>query len=458
LWKTAHSGNINNTKTLRNYLFNGYDKYAIPSDTQGEPVEVLLTNKVRRLIKVNELDQTIELFWWLRKTWRDAQLKWDPAQFGGLDSIRIISDEIWIPDTTIYNSKFPFEESAKSFQDVSVLVTISSDGTVLWLAPMTTTTTCILELASYPYDTQTCTVTFGSWSASGAVINFTLAENPNVLSEYQENNQWTMIDSSVLRTAVVYSCCPYPYIDITYTFKMQRMKEYPTFNFIVPSILLAFLVVFVFVIPPESGERASFGITIMLSITLFQQIAASSITPSQVPLLSKFYFATLIISTLSLIFSSIILRIYYHSAKPMPARVRWLLKSWFGQLILLRLCKTKEESSLEIGKQNLGLNVVAPADVNHEKKEDSEENEKQEQNLWKRGSQRTEDQLNKKSVLPEIKSSSKTTPFSVEVQKAHRQEEIRKEWVDLVLFMDRMSMILLLAVLFACIIWFFSTQ
>merc|ERR1712226_153309 len=170
------------------------------------------------------------------------------------------------------------------------------------------------------------------------------------------------------------------------------MKEYPTYNFIIPSILLAFLVVFVFVIPPESGERASFVITIMLSITLFQQIAASSITPSQVPLLSKFYFATLIISTLSLIFSSIILRIYYHSAKPMPAKVRWLLKSWFGRLILLRLCKTEEESSLEIGKQNLGLNVVAPTslDENHEKKEDNEENEKQEQNLWKRGSQRTE--------------------------------------------------------------------
>merc|ERR1712203_903535 len=195
----------------------------------------------------------------------------------------------------------------------------------------------------------------------------------------------------------------------------------------------------------------------MLSITLFQQIAASSITPSQVPLLSKFYFATLIISTLSLIFSSIILRIYYHSAKPMPAKVRWLLKSWFGRLILLRLCKTEEESSLEIGKQNLGLNVVAPTslDENHEKKEDNGVNEKQEQNLWKRGSKRAEDRLNKKDVLPDIKSSSKATPFSVEVQKAHRQEEIRKEWVDLVLFMDRMSMIVLLAVLFACIIWFF---
>ena len=35
--------------------------------------------------------------------WTDVSLQWDPASYGGVRSIRITPDKIWIPDIDLYN-------------------------------------------------------------------------------------------------------------------------------------------------------------------------------------------------------------------------------------------------------------------------------------------------------------------------------------------------------------------
>ena len=35
--------------------------------------------------------------------WTDVSLQWDPASYGGVRSIRITPDRIWIPDMDLYN-------------------------------------------------------------------------------------------------------------------------------------------------------------------------------------------------------------------------------------------------------------------------------------------------------------------------------------------------------------------
>ncbi len=35
--------------------------------------------------------------------WRDYQLEWDPADYGSIDTIRILPSKVWKPDIVLFN-------------------------------------------------------------------------------------------------------------------------------------------------------------------------------------------------------------------------------------------------------------------------------------------------------------------------------------------------------------------
>ena len=50
-------------------------------------------------------------------------------------------------------------------------MTAYSDGHVFVSRPVETTLPCPMRLKKFPFDTQTCDLTFGSWGSSGEVID-----------------------------------------------------------------------------------------------------------------------------------------------------------------------------------------------------------------------------------------------------------------------------------------------
>lgn len=40
---------------------------------------------------------------WLNQEWYDHYLRWDPADYGGVDSLYIPAEDIWTPDIVLYN-------------------------------------------------------------------------------------------------------------------------------------------------------------------------------------------------------------------------------------------------------------------------------------------------------------------------------------------------------------------
>jgi len=59
------------------------------------------------------------------------------------------------------------------------------------------------------------------------------------------------------RRVYTYECCDEPYIDITYTIHVRRRALYYTFNLIIPCALISVLLLFAFLLPPESGQKIS---------------------------------------------------------------------------------------------------------------------------------------------------------------------------------------------------------
>ena len=74
------------------------------------------------------------------------------------------------------------------------------------------------------------------------------------------------------------------------------------FNVIAPCLVLSLTILFGFFFPPESGERISFIITILLAIAVFMQMISGTLPVNSdgVPKLALFYMVILIESALSL--------------------------------------------------------------------------------------------------------------------------------------------------------------
>ena len=70
----------------------------------------------------------------------------------------------------------------------------------------------------------------------------------------------------------MYECCPEPYLDITFIIKIRRRTLYYFFNLIVPCLLIASMAVLGFTLPPDSGEKLSLGVNLLLAIVLFSTI------------------------------------------------------------------------------------------------------------------------------------------------------------------------------------------
>jgi nicotinic acetylcholine receptor len=131
---------------------------------------------------------------------------------------------------------------------------------------------------------------FGSWTYNGFKLNLTLNSGEGGdISTFTENGEWSLLGVPAKRNEVIYECCPEPYLDITFIIKLRRRTLYYFFNLIVPCVLIASMAVLGFTLPPDSGEKLSLGVTVLLSLTVFQDSVSATmpITSLQIPLLGK---------------------------------------------------------------------------------------------------------------------------------------------------------------------------
>ena len=71
---------------------------------------------------------------------------------------------------------------------------------------------------------------------------------------------------------------------------LKRKAQYTIINVVIPIILLSVMALLVFLLPPESGEKVSLGITVLLSFSVFLLVVDGRIprTSDHVPILSTY--------------------------------------------------------------------------------------------------------------------------------------------------------------------------
>ena len=167
---------------------------------------------------------------------------------------------------------------------------ISSNGDVNYNYPVISESRCTVNVRRFPFDTQICDFTFGSWSYDGLELDIKPRSNVGDLSTNVENVEWTINHFNATRNVDLYNCCPEPYPSIQFSLEMERKPLFYVINMLLPSLLLTLMSTLTFVIPSEAGEKVSFVMTLILSLAVFQLMIADSVPPSAetLPLICKF--------------------------------------------------------------------------------------------------------------------------------------------------------------------------
>ncbi|XP_033859734.1 neuronal acetylcholine receptor subunit alpha-2-like isoform X1 [Acipenser ruthenus] len=291
-------------------LFVGYNRWPRPVRNISDVVIVKFGLSIAQLIDVNEKNQMMTTNVWLKQEWNDYKLRWNPADYDNVTSIRVPSEMIWVPDIVLYNNadgEFAVTHMTKAH--------LFYTGMVQWVPPAIYKSSCSIDVTFFPFDQQNCKMKFGSWTYDKAKIDLERIEMNVDLKDYWESGEWAIINAVGTYNTKKYDCCHEIYPDITYFFIIRRLPLFYTINLIIPCLLISCLTVLVFYLPSDCGEKITLCISVLLSLTVFL-LLITEIIPSTslvIPLIGEYLLFTMIFVTLSIVITVFVLNVHHRS-------------------------------------------------------------------------------------------------------------------------------------------------
>ncbi|XP_076621019.1 nicotinic acetylcholine receptor alpha7 subunit isoform X1 [Colletes latitarsis] len=308
-------------KRLLNDLLNTYNVLERPVGNESDPLVLSFGLTLMQIIDVDEKNQLLITNLWLKLEWNDVNMRWNTSEYGGVRDLRIPPHRLWKPDVLMYNSA---DEGFDGTYATNVVV--KNNGTCLYVPPGIFKSTCKIDITWFPFDDQRCEMKFGSWTYDGFQLDLQLQDEAGGdISSFITNGEWDLLGVPGKRNEIYYNCCPEPYIDITFVVIIRRRTLYYFFNLIVPCVLIASMAVLGFTLPPDSGEKLSLGVTILLSLTVFLNMVAETMpaTSDAVPLLGT-YFNCIMFMVASSVVSTILILNYHHRNSDTHEMSEWV--------------------------------------------------------------------------------------------------------------------------------------
>ncbi|XP_062332537.1 neuronal acetylcholine receptor subunit alpha-7-like isoform X1 [Osmerus eperlanus] len=320
-------------RRLYKELMANYNRLERPVVNDSSAILVELGMTLLQIIDVDEKNQVLMTNAWLQLYWTDAYLSWNPEQYPGVQNLRFPSSQIWTPDILLYNSA---DERFDATFHTNVLVNAS--GYCQYIPPGILKSTCYIDVRWFPFDVQKCDLKFGSWTHNGWLLDLQMLDVD--ISTYIPNGEWDLVGVPAKRNELYYDCCKEPYPDVTFTVTMRRRTLYYGLNLLIPCVLISGLALLVFLLPADSGEKISLGITVLLSLTVFMLLVAEIMpaTSDSVPLIAQYFASTMMIVGMSVVVTVIVLQFHHHDPRggKMPKWVRIVLLNWCAWFLRMK--------------------------------------------------------------------------------------------------------------------------
>uniref|UniRef100_A0A8C4U3X2 5-hydroxytryptamine receptor 3A n=1 Tax=Falco tinnunculus TaxID=100819 RepID=A0A8C4U3X2_FALTI len=256
--------------------------------------------------------------------WTDEFLRWDPARFDNLTQISLPMESIWVPDILINE----FVDVGKSPHVPYVYV--GHHGEVQNLKPIQVMTACSLDIYNFPFDVQNCSLTFTSWLHHSEFrdINLSLWRQPELVkfdrSVFMNQGEWELL----------YVLSHFQEFSVV----IRRRPLFYTVSLLLPSIFLMVMDIVGFYLPPNSGERVSFKITLLLGYSVFLIIVSDTLPATAVgtPLIGIYFVVCMALLVISLM-ETILIVCLVHKQDLQPHVPGWVRRLLLEQATIL-LC------------------------------------------------------------------------------------------------------------------------
>ncbi|CAL1611087.1 unnamed protein product [Knipowitschia caucasica] len=314
-------------------LLRDYNPMERPVANDSQTLIVQFSFTLMQVMDVDEKNQILTTNAWLQMQWYDHYLRWNQSDYPGVKNLRFTPDQIWTPDILLYNSAHDkFDATFKT----NVLV--NSSGFCEYLPPGIFVSTCSVDVRWFPFDIQRCELKFGSWTFDGWLLDIQMKEAD--VSGYMTNGEWDLIGVPGDRHEMFYDCCAEPYPDVTFVVTLRRRTLFYALNLLIPCVLLSSMTLVVFLLPANSGEKISLGITVLLSLTVFMLMVAEIMpaTSDSVPLIGQYFASTMVIVGMSVVATVIVLQFHHHNPNngPMPRLLHLVLLQWIPWFLRMK--------------------------------------------------------------------------------------------------------------------------
>ncbi|XP_041366453.1 neuronal acetylcholine receptor subunit alpha-10-like isoform X2 [Gigantopelta aegis] len=323
---------VSNQSLLFTDLFAKYHNEIRPVCGEDKPIVTKVGISIRQIIDLNEPKQILTINAWMRLNWFDCQLQWNASSYGGIDNVIVPYDMVWVPDITLYDNAGDGISGYKDYR-----VSISHTGHVSYNFPTIINSLCKVDVTYFPFDTQVCHLPFGSWAYHGFQLDATNQSAAGDTSTFLLNGEWELVGIPVVRHVLVYSCCPEPYPDVTFYVTIKRKSLFYVLNLLFPCILITSVSLLGFLLPPDSGEKISLEITVLLSLAVFLLVVSETLPPTSenFPYIGLYFVLSMMLVTFSTVLTVVVLNFHFKGqhGRPVPRWIRSLFLEKLGRLL-----------------------------------------------------------------------------------------------------------------------------
>jgi len=256
-------------RDLHASLMKDYVSTARPVKDVSTKTAVQMQMALLSVQDMNQLTCEVTINVWLRYWWNDEYLTWNSSDYGGLAYTTFptnpeFNNNIWIPDILMYKSVGePFSELAYTNAKVE------NNGNVAWSRAGILKGHYVFRLKNYPFDKQYPIFNLGSWGYTQSVLELKeKTTEPVDVKNYKENVEWTFegAQQKIVET-------PYAdgvvYAEMFIKLCMKRNKIFHMMQLVIPLETIVLMGLLAFLVPWDSGERASLMATAVLTLTVF---------------------------------------------------------------------------------------------------------------------------------------------------------------------------------------------
>ncbi|XP_072312919.1 5-hydroxytryptamine receptor 3A-like [Eucyclogobius newberryi] len=271
-----------------------------PVNNHTQPTLVTIELSLYAILDVVEKDQKFIPYVWTVMKWQNDFISWNKDDFCGIDKVSIPTEVLWKPDITIE------EMVEKDKAPPSPHLFIRSNGEVEVQNDQVLVSTCRMKVHRFPFDTQSCSLSFKSVIHTVKDILLVASENSKEATEQSKEVMRTQYEWLFINIKILNTTTDEDQDMVVYTVNMKRRSLLYIVNFLLPVMFFLCLDLASFLVSHGGGEKLTFKVTVLLAVTVLQLIL-NEILPSssdQIPLIAMYcigIFAMMLVSLLETI-------------------------------------------------------------------------------------------------------------------------------------------------------------